>query len=51
MNGAVRSKLILTVMQRAVRQLCTGYEMEGGQDVPILFFADDASMISDSICS
>eukprot|EP00966_Prymnesium_polylepis_P293769 6784244-Prymnesium_polylepis.1 len=36
-------------MQRAVRQLCKGYEMENGDDAPILFFADDASMISNSI--
>ena len=53
-NGAVRSKLLLTVMQRAIRKLCKGWQLEDDgtgrqQTLPNLWYADDSSLLSDSV--
>ena len=42
----VRSKLMLSVMQRAVRTLCKGYTFTGAKGgTPLLFYADDATRV------
>ena len=48
-NGAVRSKLLLTVMQRMVDKHCEGIDMGGTGGIPLLFFADDAALLASSL--
>ena len=51
-NGAVRSKLQLTVVQRLMATTCKGYRFHGrteGGGVGVCFFADDAAFLSDSL--
>ena len=45
-NRAVRSKLQLVVMQRAVHRLCIGFKFTSSRAVPALFFADDAALLA-----
>ena len=47
-NGAVRSKLLLTVVQRMVNKYCKGYSFTDAT-VPMLWFADDAAFLSTDI--
>ena len=48
-NGAVRSKLQLAVVQRAVDELCKGYKYTGYKRVKQLIYADDALYMTDNI--
>ena len=48
-NGAVRSKLLLTVMQRMVSKYHRGLTFTDGVDIPALYFADDACFLSSSL--
>lgn len=46
----VRSKLVLSVVQRAVSALCRGYKFEGAAGgTPSLFFADDGAFQASSL--
>ena len=48
-NGAVRSKLLLTAIQRTVQRLCKGYKFRGEGRVSQLFFADDGVLLATSV--
>ena len=54
-NGAVRSKLLLTAMQRTVHKMCKGWTFDQNKTdgtagtTPELWYADDASFLSDSV--
>ena len=48
-NGAVRSKLLLTVMQRMVNKYHRGLTFTDGVDIPALYFADDACFLSSNL--
>ena len=48
-NGAVRSKLQLAVVQRAIEQICDGYNFTGYGEVKQLIYADDALYMAESI--
>jgi hypothetical protein len=47
-NGAVRSKLLLNVMQGAVDRLCKGHQVVGGRGVGQMYFADDGAYLADT---